>query len=81
MRTTSYSPFCLDHLASLGSFIEDSFRKRPCDGTRRLTKEWILAHGMARQSKQILKELARRGGCCCDCEVLTNVVGKPIHAA
>lgn len=70
-----------EQLASLGEFLDARLKRFPCDRTRRLTKEWILAEGEARRASGILRELARRGGCCCDCEVLTNVIGKPIDAA
>ena len=64
-----------EQLMSLGAFLRGGLRRRACDHTLRNTKEWILAHGVARSAKRIMKSLAVRGGFC-DCEVLTNVVGE-----
>ena len=76
MRRT-YLPGLLteEQFADLGAFLDARLKKTPCDGTKRVTKEWILAEGEARRAVGILRELARRGGCCCDCEVLSNVIG------
>ena len=70
-----------EQVLRLGAFLEERLKRAPCDGSHRLTKEWILAEGAARHAKRILRELARRGGCCCDCEVLHNVVMPPVGVA
>jgi hypothetical protein len=42
-----------------------------CDNTHRWTRRWRDLR--APRSAGLLKRLARRGGCCCDCEVIFNV--------
>jgi len=42
-----------------------------CDGTHRWTVRWRDARAPRRTG--LLRELARRGGICCDCEVMLNV--------
>jgi hypothetical protein len=42
-----------------------------CDGTHRWTKRWREVS--APRASALLRRLANRGGCCCDCEVLMNV--------
>jgi len=42
-----------------------------CDGTHRWTIRWRDAG--APRVTGLLRKLARRGGCCCDCEVILNV--------
>jgi hypothetical protein len=42
-----------------------------CDGTHRWTTRWRAAR--APQATDLLRELAGRGGICCDCEVIFNV--------
>jgi len=42
-----------------------------CDGTHRWTIRWRDAR--APRATGLLRKLARRGGCCCDCEVIFNV--------
>ena len=66
-----------EQLASLGAFLDERLKRIPCDRSKRLTKEWILAEGEARRAVGILRDLERRGGSCCDCEVLHNAIGIP----
>ncbi|HEX6403470.1 MAG TPA: DUF2695 domain-containing protein [Pseudonocardiaceae bacterium] len=42
-----------------------------CDGTHRWTLRWRELS--APRATALLRRLANRGGCCCDCEVLMNV--------
>lgn len=42
-----------------------------CDGTHRWTTRW--RDERAPRATKLLRNLARRGGCCCDCEVVLNV--------
>lgn len=42
-----------------------------CDGTHRWTNQWRRAR--APRAAGLMRKLARRGGCCCDCEVVLNV--------
>jgi hypothetical protein len=42
-----------------------------CDGTHRWTIRW--RDTWAPGATTLLRKLARRGGCCCDCEVVFNV--------
>ena len=42
-----------------------------CDGTHRWTVRWRNAR--APRARGLVARLQRRGGCCCDCEVLINV--------
>jgi hypothetical protein len=42
-----------------------------CDGTHRWTIRWRDAH--APRATGLLRKLARRGGICCDCEIIYNV--------
>jgi hypothetical protein len=42
-----------------------------CDGTHRWTVRWRNAR--APRARGLVVRLQRRGGCCCDCEVLINV--------
>ncbi len=77
LRTMPDGLLTQEQLTSLGAFLEERLQRMPCDRSKRLTKEWILAEGEARRAVGILRELERRGGCCCDCEVLHNVIGIP----
>jgi Protein of unknown function (DUF2695) len=42
-----------------------------CDGTHRWTVRWRDAR--APRARGLVSRMQRRGGCCCDCEVLYNV--------
>jgi len=42
-----------------------------CNGTHRWTEHWRDLR--APRATALLERLARRGGCCCDCEVILNV--------
>jgi Protein of unknown function (DUF2695) len=42
-----------------------------CDGTHRWTIRWRDLR--APRARGLLRRLADKGGCCCDCEVLLNV--------
>ncbi len=45
-----------------------------CDGTLKLTRQWMRAHGI--NEAATIPELEERGGYC-DCEVLFNVADAP----
>ena len=76
-RTMTDGLLTHEQLTSLGAFLEERLQRVPCDRSKRLTKEWILAEGEARRAVGILRDLERLGGCCCDCEVLHNAIGIP----
>ena len=42
-----------------------------CDGTHRWTVRWRDLR--ARGARDLVQRVQRRGGCCCDCEVIFNV--------
>lgn len=42
-----------------------------CDGTHRWTRRWRDLRAPGAQG--LISKLQRRGGCCCDCEVILNV--------
>jgi len=42
-----------------------------CNGTHRWTERWRDLR--APRATALVERLARRGGCCCDCEVILNV--------
>jgi hypothetical protein len=42
-----------------------------CDGTHRWTVRWRDLR--APRARDLVRRVQRRGGCCCDCEVIFNV--------
>jgi hypothetical protein len=42
-----------------------------CDGTHRWTVRWRDLR--APRARDLVQRMQRRGGCCCDCEVIFNV--------
>jgi Protein of unknown function (DUF2695) len=42
-----------------------------CDGTHRWTVRWRDLR--APRARSLVQRMRRRGGCCCDCEVIFNV--------
>lgn len=48
-----------------------------CDGTHRWTERWRDLR--APRARGLVQRMQRRGGCCCDCEVILNVF--PDHPA
>lgn len=47
-----------------------------CDGTHARTRAWLEAHGL--DVDRCMSWLRVHGACCCDCEVLLDVVGRPL---
>ena len=48
--------------------------ERDCDGTHRYTLRWLRANGVDVDAN--LKLIRELGGCCCDCEVVSNVAAQ-----
>jgi hypothetical protein len=55
----------------LRCYLVRAVREFGCDGTHRWTLRWRDAR--APRATALLSKLARRGGICCDCEVVFNV--------
>ena len=72
-RAARALPLSPEQSASLRAFLEGRLESNECDHSLRNTKEGILALGVARRAKQILRWLESRGGFC-DCEVLHNAM-------
>jgi hypothetical protein len=59
-------------LSQLGNYLGARLAEQGCDGTVRLTRQW-LAESRIQLPEAVIGAIAERGGCC-DCEVLSNVV-------
>ena len=55
----------------LRCFLMRMIREFGCDGTHRWTIHWRDLR--APRARGLVRRLAQRGGCCCDCEVISNV--------
>ena len=55
----------------LRCFLMRMIREFGCDGTHRWTIRWRDLR--APRARGLIRRLGRRGGCCCDCEVILNV--------
>jgi hypothetical protein len=55
----------------LRCFLLRMIREFGCDGTHRWTIRWRDLR--APRARGLVGRLQRRGGCCCDCEVILNV--------
>ena len=55
----------------LRCFLMRMIREFGCDGTHRWTIRWRDLR--APRARGLIGRLQRRGGCCCDCEVIFNV--------
>ena len=55
----------------LRCYLLRMIREFGCDGTHRWTVRWRDLR--APRARGLVQRMQRRGGCCCDCEVIFNV--------